>query len=106
LPQGPAAPRTRNREDYNIVARMKPGVGLAQAQQEMDTLTARLRREYPDLYPPNGGLTFAIVPLQEQAVGGVRRSLALLLGAVACVLLLARRTNRSGIEKRGSPSRS
>ena len=40
----------------------------------MDTITARLRRDHPDVYPPNGGLTFSIVPLLEQAVvGDVRR---------------------------------
>ena len=55
----------------------------------MDALTARLRQDYPDFYPPNGGLTFRVVPLQEQVVGGVRRSLAMLIGAVACVLLIA-----------------
>jgi predicted lysophospholipase L1 biosynthesis ABC-type transport system permease subunit len=68
---------------------LKPGVTAAQAQLEMDGLTARLRRDFPDFYPPNGGLTFGVVPLQEQVVGGVRRSIALLAGAVACVLLIA-----------------
>jgi predicted permease len=89
LPQGPAAAQARSREDYNVVALLKPGVSAAQAQQEMDTLTARLRRDFPDFYPPNGGLTFGVVPLQEQVVGGVRRSLAILIAAVACVLLIA-----------------
>ena len=89
LPLGPTAAQTRNREDYNIIGRLKPGASLVQAQREMDTLTARLRRDFPDFYPPNGGLTFGVVPLQEQVVGGVRRSLAILVGAVACVLLIA-----------------
>ena len=40
----------------------------------MDALTARLRRDFPDLYPPNGGLTFSVVPLREQVVGSARRS--------------------------------
>jgi predicted permease len=89
FPQGPNAPQVRNREDYNIVGKLKPGVTVAQVQQEMDALTARLRRDFVDFYPPNGGLTFSVVPLQEQVVGSVRRSLALLIGAVACVLLIA-----------------
>ena len=56
----------------------------------MDALTARLRRDFPDFYPPNGGLTFSVVPLQEQVVGGVRRSVALLdRRPSACVLLIA-----------------
>ena len=41
------------------------------------------------MYPPNGGLTFSIVPLQEQVVGDVRRSLLILPGAVGFVLLVA-----------------
>ena len=82
LPLGPKAPQTRNREDYNILARLKPGVTVAQAQAEMDALTARLRQEHPDFYPPNGGLTFSVVPLQEQVVGDVRAPLILLIGAV------------------------
>ncbi len=88
-PMAPNAAKARNREDFNIVGRLKPGVSIAQVQREMDTLTARLRRDFPDFYPPNGGLTFAVVPLQEQVVGGVRQSLAILIGAVACVLLIA-----------------
>jgi predicted permease len=89
LPLGPDAAATRSREDYNIIARLKPGVTAQQAQAEMDTLTARLRRDYPDLYPPNGGLTFGVVSLQEQVVGDVRRLVIILLGAVGCVLLIA-----------------
>src|SRR5262249_25953971 len=52
-------------------------------------ITARLRHDFPEVYPPNGGLTFGIVPLLEQVVGNVRRTLYLLLGAVAFVLLIA-----------------
>src|SRR5262245_23591029 len=89
LPLGPQAATTRNREDYNIVAKLKPGVSIGQAQAEMDALTARLRSEHPDFYSPNGGLTFSVVPLQEQVVGNVRRSLVVLIGAVGFVLLIA-----------------
>jgi predicted permease len=46
-------------------------------------------RDHPDVYPANGGLTFSIVPLQEQVVGRARRSLILLTAAVGCVLLIA-----------------
>jgi predicted permease len=89
FPLAPNAAQTRNREDYNIIAQLKPGATIEQVQREMDTLTARLRQDFPAFYPPNGNLTFAVVPLQEQVVGGVRRSLAILIGAVACVLLIA-----------------
>jgi predicted permease len=55
----------------------------------MDGITARLRREFPDVYPPNGGLTFGIVPLLEQVVGKVRFPLLVLAGSVGLVLLIA-----------------
>jgi putative ABC transport system permease protein len=84
-----AASLVRDHEDYNIIGKLKPGVSVVEAQAEMDTLTARLRREYPEHYPPNGGLTFSIVPLLEQVVGNVRRSLWVLLGSVGFVLLIA-----------------
>jgi predicted permease len=89
LPLGPAASQIRDREDYNILGKLMPGVLPGQAQVEMDTITARLRRDHSDVYPPNGGLTFSIVPLLEQVVGEVRRPLYVLLGSVGLVLLVA-----------------
>jgi len=55
----------------------------------MDTITARLRSEFPENYPPNGGLTFSIVPLLNRLSGNVRRPLWVLLGSVGFVLLIA-----------------
>ena len=89
LPLAADAGRIRNREDYNLLGRLKPGVTIAQAQLEMNAITARLRQDHPDVYPPAGGLTFSIVPLQEQVVGRVRRSLIVLIAAVGCVLMIA-----------------
>src|SRR5262249_30574161 len=74
---------------YNIIGRLSPGVSVKQARAEMDTITARLRHDHPEVYPPNGNLTFNILPLQEQVVGNARRPLFILLGAVGCVLLIA-----------------
>jgi predicted permease len=89
LPLAPTAAQARNREDYNIVGRLKPGRTAGDLQHEMDALTERLRRAFPDFYPPNGNLTFGVVPLHEQVVGGARRSISLLTAAVAFVLLIA-----------------
>ncbi|HVT99694.1 MAG TPA: ABC transporter permease, partial [Acidobacteriaceae bacterium] len=86
---GPGSATMRDHEDYNIIGKLRPGVSIAQARAEMDTITATLRRDHPDLYPPNGGLTFAIVPLLEQVVGDTRRPLMILLGAAGFVLLIA-----------------
>lgn len=89
LPLAANAAQVRTNEDYNIIGKLKSGDSLAQAQAEMDTITARLRRDYPENYPPNGGLTFSIVPLLEQVVGNVRAALLVLLGSVGLVLLIA-----------------
>lgn len=89
LPLSATAETYRDHEDYNIIGKLKRGISVQQAQAEMDTITARLRHDFSEVYPPNGGLTFGIVPLLEQVVGNVRRTLYLLLGAVAFVLLIA-----------------
>jgi predicted permease len=89
LPLGDGAAQFRGREDYNIIGRLKPGSTVRQAQAEMDLLTARLRRDFPNTYPPNGGLTFSVVPLRDQVVGDVRRVVVILSAAVAFVLLIA-----------------
>jgi predicted permease len=89
LPLAPDAAQNRDHEDYNIIGKLKKGVTPQQAQAEMDTITARLRQDHPTNYPPNGGLTFGIVPLSEQVVGDSRGALFILLFAVAFVLLIA-----------------
>ncbi len=89
LPLAAAASTVRSGEDYNIIGKLKREVDVRQAQAEMDGITARLRGDYPQFYPPNGGLTFSIVPLQEQVTGDVRRPVAILGAATALVLLIA-----------------
>ena len=76
------------RENHNQqgIARLKPGIDLGQAQAELEVISARLEREYPQA---NAGWGATIVPLQELIVGDVRTSLVMLLCAVALVLLIA-----------------
>jgi putative ABC transport system permease protein len=74
------------RDNHNdaVAARLKPGVSLAQAQAEMDAISQRLEREYPQA---NTGWGATVVPLQELIVGDIRTTLVMLLMAVALVLL-------------------
>lgn len=88
LPLAESAVTNRGQEDYNVIAKLKPGVSSASAQVEMDAITSRLRADHPDVYPPNGGLTFGIVPLLDQVVGNVRATLVILMGSVGFVLLI------------------
>jgi putative ABC transport system permease protein len=68
------------------IGRLKPGVSLAQAQSEMNTLGARLAKEFP---AEDSGLTIRIAPYRQFVVGEVKSPLLILLGAVALVLLIA-----------------
>ena len=89
LPLAANAATVRTNEDYNIIGKVRAGRSFDQLRAELDTLTLRLRREHPEVYPANSGLTFDPVPLGEQVVGGVRRSLLVLMGSVGLVLLIA-----------------
>jgi predicted permease len=76
----------RDNHNDQVVARLKPGVDLARAQSEMDLLSSRLEREYPQA---NTGWGAVVVPLQELIVGDMRTTLVMLLAAVTLVLLIA-----------------
>jgi putative ABC transport system permease protein len=80
---------SRGSRSYGVIARMKPGVSIAQAQAEMNTLHATWIRDIPNNYEKATGFGGTIYPLHEQVVGGMRTTLAILLGAVVLVLLIA-----------------
>ncbi|HLY63583.1 MAG TPA: ABC transporter permease [Terriglobia bacterium] len=68
------------------IGRMKPGVTLAQARADLQSIAANLAAAYPDA---NRGTTANVLPMKQSMVGGVRPYLLLLLGAVGFVLLIA-----------------
>ncbi len=72
-------------ENYNILVRLKPGVSIQQAQADIDVIASRIREK--DHRDRTFGMT--VTGLQEQVVGDVRRSVLVLLAAVALVLLIA-----------------
>ena len=75
-----------NHPGLYAVARLKPGVTLAQAKADMDKIGANLEKQYQD---SNAGNGVGMRPLIEIFVGDIRRMLWFLFGAVAAVLLIA-----------------
>jgi predicted permease len=85
LPLGPDAAQRRGDENYNIVARLKPGVSVQQAQADINIIASGIRVK--DKRDASFGMD--VVGLQNQVVGDVRRALLVLLGSVSLVLLIA-----------------
>jgi predicted permease len=70
----------------DAIARLKPGVTLAQAAQDMERVNRGLEAAYPGV---DAGIKTTIVPLKDQIVGDVRPVLWVLMGAVLFVLLIS-----------------
>src|SRR5690348_8661403 len=85
LPLGPDAAQRRGDENYNIVARLKPGVSVEQARADINIIASRIREK--DKRDSSFGMD--VIGLQEQVVGDARRPLLVLLGSVMLVLLIA-----------------
>ncbi|HVR10052.1 MAG TPA: ABC transporter permease [Thermoanaerobaculia bacterium] len=88
LPLSYVSDRLELRSQYFLraVGRLKPSATVVRARGEVAAIGGRLAREYPQ---SNAGRGFDLAPLQETVVGGVRPTLAILLGVVAFVLLIA-----------------
>jgi putative ABC transport system permease protein len=69
-----------------VLARLRPGVSIAAARTEMDTIMKRLELAYPK---SNRGLGASITPVTEMRLGRLRPALYTLLAAVGLVLLIA-----------------
>jgi len=85
LPLAADAVNNRGDENYNIVARLKPGVSVQKAQADIDVIASGIRER--DKRDASFGMH--VVGLHEQVVGDVRRALLVLLGSVGLVLLIA-----------------
>jgi len=84
----PMPPLTQSREARILTTfgRLKSGVSAADAEVELTRIQSELGRQYPRT---DAGWSARVTPLKDEQVGGIRRSLWLLFGAVALVLLAA-----------------
>jgi putative ABC transport system permease protein len=82
----PYEPRIRTSGYWNVLARLKLGVSLEQARQEMDVLSAALARDYPN---SNRNTVAEVIPIRDHLAGSLRTLLPLLMGAAALLLLVA-----------------
>lgn len=73
----------------HIVARLRPGISLAQARDDVNRVAAQFQRERSDLYTGNLRLEVSLDPLQAESTARVRPVLLTLAGAVLFVLLIA-----------------
>ena len=69
-----------------VIARLRTGATMAQAQAELASFAARIDEQNPGVDPD---LSVNAVGLQERLVAPLRPALVVLLCAVACVLLIA-----------------
>ena len=75
----------RGDENYNLMARLKPGVTMEQADADVAAIASRIREKDKR----DRTFTIDVVPLVESVVGNVRLAVLVLLGSVTLVLLIA-----------------
>ena len=85
LPFGADAVNRRGDENYNLMARLKPGVTMAQAHSDVAAIAARIREKDKR----DRTFTIDVVPLIESVVGNVRLAVLVVMGSVTLVLLIA-----------------
>jgi macrolide transport system ATP-binding/permease protein len=83
----PATMANRGNRGFDVLGRLKSGVTLEAAQSEVNTIAARLAREYPSTNDARG---VEVSPLPAEYFGrGLRRATQLLMAAIAFVLVIA-----------------
>jgi putative ABC transport system permease protein len=85
-PFTPAETAVRGSHFLNVVARLRDGVTVERAAEDMRSVAAALAREYPDT---NNRVGAVVIPVRDDLLGSTRRALIVLMAAAGCVLLIA-----------------
>ncbi len=75
----------RSARNFGVLGRMKPGVTIEQAREQMNAVARRIAERNTDMRE----WSYTMMPLKETLVAGIRPALLVLLGAVGFVLLIA-----------------
>lgn len=78
----------RGTHGVSVIALLREGTSIEQAQAETSTIINRVITDYPEFYPPASEFFTSLQPLHQNIVGDVRPALLVLLSAVAVVLLI------------------
>ncbi|MBZ5505888.1 MAG: ABC transporter permease [Acidobacteriia bacterium] len=81
----PLVPRPNQPADLAVIGRLRPGITIASAQEEMNIFAKREEVEFPKY---KGWFNSRVTPLTTQVTGNMHRPLLLLMGAVGVVLLI------------------
>jgi putative ABC transport system permease protein len=79
----------RNGRMVRLFGRTKPGIGAAQAQADLSSVTASVQREYPDFYPAGSRVVARAEPLRAELTREAKPTMLVLLIAAGFVLIIA-----------------
>jgi len=77
----------RNNVQWRVIARLKPGVNIEQAQAEAETIAEKIRQE--NTISRTAGQYFRLEPMKQHLVNEVRPAILALMGAVIFLMLIA-----------------
>jgi predicted permease len=83
------SPNSRGSHQYQVIARIKPGLSLDQARADMDVVSQRIIEQNPNYAYRQFNFRVLTIPLLEQQIGDIKTALWVLMSAVGLVLLIA-----------------
>jgi putative ABC transport system permease protein len=83
------SPNARGNHQYQVIARIKPGLSLEQARADMGVVSQQIINQNPNYPYKQFNFRVIAIPLLEQQIGDIKTALWVLMSAVGLVLLIA-----------------